>query len=482
MKNRHFWIGLILYWLVAPVLLNIVVIFDALFFHTLMPEISVAIGILFYAGLTALYIWRAKLPKSAITQYMPILVAYIYFMLLFVVSFPLSGYSRYGSDGGLFVFGTLQLFIVHLYIAFTDKLQLFPIIISAMYAMIFVFTLLWSKVFKKSATGYKKLIIPAAICLALALVCGWQFIERERVYYTPPNSEKVERVSHEIDYYEYSPFSTNNKLVDLDEPATISISSDYPRLDGATAAYPVYGAMVQEVYQGLDLVTVNEYVDCNTTTRGYERLIDGEIDIFFGAQPSQQQIELAAEEGLEFTLTPIAKEAFVFFVNKENPVGGLTIQQVRSIYTKEITNWSKVGGANESIMPYQRPENSGSQTIMLAKVMDGKGMAAPQMEEIAGMMGDAIIQVAEYRNVSSAIGYSFRFYATGMNPNHSLKLLAIDGVEPSVENIRSGAYPFTVEVYAVTIGQRSENTQLLIDWILSAQGQRLIEKCGYVGI
>ena len=62
------------------------------------------------------------------------------------------------------------------------------------------------------------------------------------------------------------------------------------------------------------------------------------------------------------------------------------------------------------------------------------------------------------------------------------KELAIDGVAPTPENIRNGTYPFVVDLCAVTTGNESENARKLIDWSLSDQGQRLIERCGYVGL
>jgi len=117
---------------------------------------------------------------------------------------------------------------------------------------------------------------------------------------------------------------------------------------------------------------------------------------------------------------------------------------------------------------------------MLAMIMRDKPLPAPLLEEYVAEMGGLISQVATYRNYSSAIGYSFRYFATEMNPNNNIKLLAINGIEPTVENIRDGTYPFTVDVYAVTAGSTNENTDKLIDWILSEQGQNFIEKCGYV--
>ncbi len=302
-----------------------------------------------------------------------------------------------------------------------------------------------------------------------------------RVTHVMGRDTHVVKVSDEVNLYNYKPFAEGNLLECMKGEATLKIDHDYPRLDGATAAYPVYGAMVQAIYIGLDESTVREYVACTKTDKAYQRLIDGEIDIFFGAQPSKQQMQVAQEKGLEFELIPIAREAFVFFVNTDNPIESLTLTQIQDIYLKRITNWRELGGADEKIMPFQRPENSGSQTIMLANVMSGSTLPAPFHEEYATGMGGVINKVAEYRNYSSAIGYSFRFYATGMNPNESIKLLAIGGIAPKKENIQSGAYPFTIDVYAVTTGVKNENTKKLLDWILSEQGQMFIEQCGYVG-
>ena len=63
-----------------------------------------------------------------------------------------------------------------------------------------------------------------------------------------------------------------------------------------------------------------------------------------------------------------------------------------------------------------------------------------------------------------------------------VRLLSIDGVEPTVENIRSGAYPHVTTLYAVTRkGEDNPNVQILLDWLVSEQGQRLVEASGYVG-
>jgi phosphate transport system substrate-binding protein len=119
---------------------------------------------------------------------------------------------------------------------------------------------------------------------------------------------------------------------------------------------------------------------------------------------------------------------------------------------------------------------------MQARVMQGRTMAAPLRDEQVDGMGGILSEVAEYRNSTAAIGYSFRWYATVMNGNPGIRLLAIDGVAPTPENIRNGSYPYTVDVYAVTAGTTNPNAAKVVDWVVSAEGQALIEKVGYVGL
>lgn len=277
------------------------------------------------------------------------------------------------------------------------------------------------------------------------------------------------------------PFTNGSKLEKFFAGTpNLIISSNYPKLDGATAAYPVYAAIAQAMFDGLGVNSIDHFVMCSKTDGAYERLINGEVDIIFVAQPSKQQMEMAKEKGVELNLTPIAKEAFVFTVNSSNPVETLTVKQIQDIYTRKITNWRKVGGNDEKIIAFQRPENSGSQTVMLAAVMNGRKLPEPLRDEYSMSMGGLITQVADYANYSASIGYSFRFFATEMNKDVNIKLLSVDGVAPTPENITNGTYPFTVDVYAVTAGSTNKNIQPLLEWILSEQGQNFIEQCGYV--
>lgn len=283
-----------------------------------------------------------------------------------------------------------------------------------------------------------------------------------------------------IDVSEYLPFKKDSKIVKVDN-ASLKLTDNLPIIDGAAAVFPVYSAFVHAVYPE----TTELEDDCfryNNTRFGYEALANKEIDIFFGAYPSENQIQVAKDNGVEFEFTPIGYEAFVFFVHKDNKVSDLMTEQVQSIYSGEYINWEQVGGANEKIVAFQRNEGSGSQSMLKRFMGDIPIMKAPT-EQVNDLMSGIINEVADYKNKTSSIGFSFRYYLEGIIKNPNIKILSIDGVTPNTKNIKSGAYPIVTPLYAVTYkGNDNENVQKLIDWILSEEGQYIIEETGYVGV
>jgi phosphate transport system substrate-binding protein len=288
---------------------------------------------------------------------------------------------------------------------------------------------------------------------------------------------------------QYRPHNESNKLAVLSEPATLLLDENMPRLDGATAFYPVYAAFAQAVYPPGDyfptVSSVGEnYVICSKTPEAYRRLVDGEADIIFVFAPDEEQAQHAQRSGVELEFTPIGTEAFVFFVNSQNPVNGVTADEMRRIYSGEITNWKELGGNDEQIMPYQRNEGSGSQTA-LTDFMGDVPLMKPKYTQNIDAMG-FMVGAVDYQNHTPALGYSFRLYVTDFVEDNSVKLLEIDGIAPTRENIENGKYPLTYDFYAVTAAAESReqnpNVKPFIDWILSEQGQFLIEETGYTGI
>lgn len=341
--------------------------------------------------------------------------------------------------------------------------------------VIFIYVWIWRNIMyyihHQQLMKWKK----QCIYLACILLCGGT-VTSFQLYHAWEN--RFDTISTEVDLEEYKPF-TSNKLAKLNETSTLQIKAPLPILDGATALYPIYAAYAQAIYPEDVYSPYDSKVICATTPYAYENLLNKTSDIIFVGGPSEKQKQMFKEAKEEMVYTPIGKEGFVFFVNKDNPVTSLTTQQIKDIYSGKITNWKEVGGKDSEIRAFQRPEGSGSQSAML-RFMGNTPLKEPIKEDVPEGMGGIISQTADYQNRENAIGYSFRFYASEMATNDKIKLLEIDGVAPTKENIQNGSYPSS-SFYAITLkSNTNEKVKQILEWIVSEQGQEIVEKTGYV--
>ncbi|MBP1745241.1 MAG: ABC-type phosphate transport system, periplasmic component [Firmicutes bacterium] len=255
----------------------------------------------------------------------------------------------------------------------------------------------------------------------------------------------------------------------------------YPKVDGSTATIPLSESIAAELLS-LTSEEAHSFIKHNTTHNAYVNLIDGKADIIFVTEPSEEELKLAKEKGIELEVVPVVKEAFVFLVNKQNLVDTLTVKQIQDIYQGLAANWNEMGGPDKEIIAYKRPQNSGSQTIMENQVMKGLKMADAPTSLKPGEMGELIEAIASYDNSDKTIGYSVYYYANSMYSKDTIKFVKVNGIEPNNKSIRSGEYPFTSAYYAVIRKTEAADSgaRKLLAWILGSDGQKLAEKAGYV--
>lgn len=314
--------------------------------------------------------------------------------------------------------------------------------------------------------GTKRILILIAVALAFVLadLSIWVTFTRRCL---PDTSEGMQAKSIELD--KYLPFDENSEIVNV--KADLQLTDDLPIIDGAAALYPVFSAFVNACYpedsvsfDGTDF-TSDSLLKMTNTRSAYQAVVDGGADIVICAKPSAEQLQYAADHGVELELVPIGREAFVFLVNAKNPVDNLTVEQIKGIYTGEYTNWSDLGGENVSISPLQRNEGSGSQTAFLS------------------FMGNADLKKPYNNFFGSAIGFSFRYYVEDVVESGNIKMLSVNGVYPSKENIANESYPIVSNFYAVyRKDNENPNVPILIQWMLSDEGQRIIEETGYSSV
>ena len=252
-----------------------------------------------------------------------------------------------------------------------------------------------------------------------------------------------------------------------------------PRVDASLATQPLMDAFVLN-FTGK--TTKEMDVNYTNTDPAYTKLINNETDLIIVTEPSQDELKRAEDANVELEVTKVVNEGFVFFVNKENKIDSLTFEQIRQIYSGEITNWNQVGGDDAEIIAYQRPENSGSQTGLYSLVMKGLPVKArTPKEEVTLSMAGIIEYVADYENGLDSIGYSYYYYANEMYYNENLKYLGINGVKPTYETIKDESYPILTAYYIVTRkNETNENVLSLKENMLSKRGQEVATKAGYV--
>jgi len=277
----------------------------------------------------------------------------------------------------------------------------------------------------------------------------------------------------------YMCFTNDVEIIEPKQDSILFSIENYPRIDGSTATIPLAEAFKAD-FTGTDINEVQ--VEHSKTHNAYVNLINGDTDLILATYPSEEEQKLAKDQDVELEIVPIVKEAFVFFVNKNNPVENLTLNQIQNIYSGKIKNWKDVGGTDSKIVAFQRPENSGSQSGMLELVMQGIKMMEPTTETISQNMDDIIDVISDYDNRETAIGYSYYYYATTMYTSDTMRLLSVNGIKPTYENIQTGLYDIQTAYYAVIRKDEPENsdTRKLLNAMLSKRGQNVAKEAGYV--
>ncbi|MBQ7922099.1 MAG: substrate-binding domain-containing protein, partial [Clostridia bacterium] len=275
---------------------------------------------------------------------------------------------------------------------------------------------------------------------------------------------------------ETSPAETTAESTQPMQKITFPEDFVYPATDGSTSTTNLEKAVKTALYGGDPIIKHTK------TYQAFWNLLQGSCELIFTTPLSAEQLEKMNEAGFQHEAEPVAGEGFVFVVNKDNPVDTLTIDQIKGIYSGEITNWSEVGGNDAEILAYQRNSDSGSQNYMIS-FMGDTPLMQPITNETPASMSGILNVIAAYDNGVNAIGYSVYAYSDGMYENISqIKYIKVNGVEPSHETLADGTYPLLGYNYAVFSADEHEdsNVRTLVKWMQSDEGQQVIADAGYI--
>jgi phosphate transport system substrate-binding protein len=269
---------------------------------------------------------------------------------------------------------------------------------------------------------------------------------------------------------------------------------NYPKVDGSTSTQAL-NTMVACKLLGLNYGWMNgevfpipwpeggffgNRVMLSQTHGAFMNLIDGEADIILTHRTiSPDEKAHANAVGVTLIETSIALDAFVFVVNKDNPIKSLKVDEIQKIYTKKITNWSEVGGKKEEIKVFTRPRNSGSEEVFRELVMGGEEPS--DFPEAA--IGTMVFVFSEVSNDVNAICYTFKNYKDILAfPDDYVSEISINGIFSDKKTIKNGTYPFICDVYVAIRSDLDRNSMAykLYEWLQSEHAKYTITECMFI--
>jgi phosphate transport system substrate-binding protein len=212
---------------------------------------------------------------------------------------------------------------------------------------------------------------------------------------------------------------------------------------------------------------------------GISALINGTTDICNASRPMKQSEREKLKQRFNTLGVEIksARDGLAVYVNDNNSVKELTLQQLKDIYTGKTTNWKDVGGNDAKIILYSRENNSGTYVYFKDNVLGGEDYAASAQN----MPGTAAVVNAVAKD-KNGIGYGGAAYGKGIRFVKVKRDANSEGYEPIKENVMSGNYPISRFLFMYTRSKPTGALKEYIDWILSSEGQEIVSKVGYFPI
>ncbi len=248
-------------------------------------------------------------------------------------------------------------------------------------------------------------------------------------------------------------------------------------VSGSSTVMPMAELAAEEFNILQDNYTVN--VKSGGSGVGIVDVAEGRSDIAM----SSREIKLEERQRSEtpkvrFIEHPVGFDAICLVVSEDvydSGVTTLTRDEVRQIYAGDITNWEELGGPNTEIFVIGRRPGSGTRDTFNEIIMGSREMETPGVSYDAGESSEVKYSTQRSDNAIGYMGYSF--VMTG-----DTKVIALDGIQPSIESIKSGAYPLARKLYFITLGEPSPGAKAFIDYILSPEGQKIAEENGFIPI
>lgn len=242
-------------------------------------------------------------------------------------------------------------------------------------------------------------------------------------------------------------------------------------LTGSTTVLPIAQRAAEEFMELYPEVNIS--IRGGGSGVGIAALIDGTAGIANASRPMKtKEITTCRSKGINPVETVIAKDGIAIIVHPSNPVKELTLEQLKAIYTGKISKWSEVGGKNKPIVAISRDVASGTFEVFKKLVLKGDKTKADAL-----MLASNKAVATTVTNTPFAIGYVGLGYLSS-----DVKTLNIEGVSPTNETVISGEYKIARPLFMYTDGEPKKLAKKFIDFILGEEGQKIVEKVGFVPV
>ncbi len=262
---------------------------------------------------------------------------------------------------------------------------------------------------------------------------------------------------------------------------------------GSTTVHPIIGAAVKEFQKTHPEIDFE--VSGGGSGYGVKAAGTGEVQIGMASRELEDQEKT---EWKDLIPVKIGLDGIALVVHSSNPVTALTKQQVQDIYTGKITNWKEVGGTDSQILPFSQVEGHVTleafmKYFELEGQQTGEGEARDRIHRKKGenKYGQAVTHLCETNQQtldaiserSNAIGYLPISTAQEMvSKGERVKVLSLDGVAATVENVTNGKYPLSRPLLLLTKGEPTGDLKNFLSFLTGVEGQKIVANLEFIPI
>ncbi len=251
---------------------------------------------------------------------------------------------------------------------------------------------------------------------------------------------------------------------------TLSYANDL-RIDGSTTVLPIAQKAAEVFMKKFPKTRV--YVSGSGSGTGIKALIDGITDIATSSREAKdKEVDAGKKKGIKLTGHKVALDGIVPIVHPSMKINDITMEQLRDIYNGKIKSWKEIGGPNRPISVVSRDTSSGTYEVWEKLVLNKDRVRADAL--LVASNGQAVQTVTQNKY---AIGYIGIGYI-----DKSIKVLRVNGKIALKESVRDGSWPIARPLYMYTNGKPAGVIAKFIDFVLSSEGQKIVNEVKYVSI